>query len=167
MVLMAGFLLCRSKQGKNFRWNERKIVDYEWVLRCGLGITFMGHYKKFSNIEFFLLAGLGGFSYIDILQICRIVSKFHYLYTMNYRCMPMMTYEPFWRMMNERKISTYSLEVDYGFNKAFIHRWKHTKNMNPSIDYICDTFSCSVEDLVVHIRNESVDKNFCMRTGDK
>jgi DNA-binding Xre family transcriptional regulator len=62
-----------------------------------------------------------------------------------------MTYEPFWRMMNERRISTYSLEVDYGFNKAFIHRLKHNKNMNlSSIDYICDVFCCPV----VHIRND-------------
>jgi len=65
---------------------------------------------------------------------------------------PMMTYDPFWRMMGEREISTYSLEVDYGFNKAFIHRLKHNKNMTlSSIDYICDIFSCSVEDVVVHI----------------
>ena len=66
--------------------------------------------------------------------------------------MPMMTYDPFWRMMDERRISTYSLEVDYGFNKAFIYRLKHNKNMTlSSIDYICDVFSCSVEDVVVHI----------------
>ena len=66
--------------------------------------------------------------------------------------MPMMTYDPFWRMMDERRISTYSLEVDYGFNKSFINRLKNNKNMNlSSIDYICDVFSCSVEDVVVHI----------------
>jgi len=55
-------------------------------------------------------------------------------------------------MMDERGISTYSLEVDYGFNKSFIHRLKNNKNMNlSSIDYICEVFSCSVEDVVVHI----------------
>ena len=70
--------------------------------------------------------------------------------------MPMMTYDPFWRMMDERRISTYSLEVDYGFNKAFIHRLKHNKNMNlSSINYICDMFCCPIEDVVVHIRNDS------------
>lgn len=69
--------------------------------------------------------------------------------------MPMMTYDPFWRMMDERRISTYSLEVDYSFNKAFIHRLNHNKNMNlSSIDYICEIFCCSVEDVVVHIRND-------------
>ena len=79
--------------------------------------------------------------------------------------MPMMTYEPFWRMMDERRISTYSLEVDYGFNKAFIHRLKHNKNMNlSSIDYICDVFCCPVEDVVVHTRNDKgVGENDCLK----
>ena len=105
------------------------------------------------------------FSYMSILQICRIANDSPILYTGDAGMMPMMTYEPFWRMMNERKISTYSLEVDYGFNKAFIHRLKHNKNMNlSSIDYICDVFCCSVEDVVVHIRNESgVDENYFMK----
>ncbi len=57
--------------------------------------------------------------------------------------------------MDERRISTYSLEVDYGFNKAFIHRLKHNKNMNlSSIDYICEVFCCPVEDVVVHTGND-------------
>lgn len=68
----------------------------------------------------------------------------------------MMTYDPFWRMMNEREISIYSLEVDYGLNKAFIHRLKHNKNMNlSSIDSICEMFRCSVEDVVVYISNNN------------
>lgn len=71
--------------------------------------------------------------------------------------------------MNERRISTYSLEVDYGFNKAFIHRLKHNKNMNlSSIDYICDVFSCSVEDVVVHIGNQGNSNGNCsLNTGDE
>lgn len=83
--------------------------------------------------------------------------------------MPMMTYDPFWRMMNERRISTYSLEVDYGFNKAFIHRLKHNKNMNlTSIDYICEIFCCSVEDVVVHIRNDcSVSESSFLETRER
>lgn len=66
----------------------------------------------------------------------------------------MMTYDPFWKMMEEREISTYSLEIDYGFNKAVINRLKRNKNMNlSSIDYICEVFSCSVEEVVVHVGN--------------
>lgn len=106
---------------------------------------------------------------MNILQICRIANDLPILYTGDAGMMPMMTYEPFWRMMNERKISTYSLEVDYGFNKAFIHRLKHNKNMNlSSIDYICDVFSCSVEDVVVHIGNESdVGEKYCLSVKNK
>ena len=103
---------------------------------------------------------------IAILQICRIANDSPILYTGDAGVMPMMTYEPFWRMMNERRISTYSLEVDYGFNKAFIHRLKHNKNMNlSSIDYICDIFSCSVEDVVVHIKNEKIVEKFLNENG--
>lgn len=83
--------------------------------------------------------------------------------------MPMMIYAPFWRMMNERRISTYSLEVDYGFNKAFIHRLKHNKNMNlSSIDYICDIFCCPVEDVVVHVRTDcGDDEDGGLKAGEK
>lgn len=71
--------------------------------------------------------------------------------------------------MDERRISTYSLEVDYGFNKAFIHRLKHNKNMNlSSIDYICDVFSCSVEDVVVHIGKKECGSGSCrLNVGDR
>lgn len=81
----------------------------------------------------------------------------------------MMTYDLFWRMMGERKISPYSLEVDYGLNKAFIHRLKHNKSMNlSSIDYICDVFSCSVEDVVVHIGiSEGNSEGYCSNAGGR
>lgn len=83
--------------------------------------------------------------------------------------MLMMMYTPFWRMMNERRISTYSLEVDYGFNKAFIQRLKHNKNMTlSSIDYICDIFCCPVEDVVVHVRTDcGDDEDGGLKAGEK
>ena len=94
--------------------------------------------------------------YMGILQICRIVNRPSALYIGNIRKrLSMMTYDPFWKMMEEREISTYSLEIDYGFNKAVINRLKHNKNMNlSSIDYICEVFSCSVEEVVVHVGNK-------------
>lgn len=68
----------------------------------------------------------------------------------------MMTYDPFWKMMEQRKITTYSLEIDYGFNKAVINRLKRNKNMNlSSIDYICELFSCSVEEVVVYVSGKA------------
>lgn len=81
----------------------------------------------------------------------------------------MMTYDPFWRMMDGRRISTHSLEVYYGFNKAFIHRLKHNKNMNlSSIDYIRDELYCSVEDVVVHIGiKEGNGGGYYLNTGDR
>lgn len=93
------------------------------------------------------------------------------IYPIYYRLqvqMPMMTYDPFWRMMNERRISTYSLEVDYGFNKSIIHRLKNNKNMNLSyIDYICNVFCCPVEDVVVHIRNDCAANEDGTESGGK
>lgn len=124
----------------------------------------------FSGVEFFnhIAETLSVVFYLFILHLCRIANRKLLIYYKLTGAKPMMTYDPFWRMMDERRISTYSLEVDYGFNKAFIHRLKHNKNMNlSSIDYICDVFSCPVEDVVVHIgMKEGSNEGYRLNAGD-
>ncbi len=66
----------------------------------------------------------------------------------------MMSTQPFWDMMKERKISVYALEYDYDLNPAEISRLKHNHNFSlNTLDRYCDLFHCQIEDIVVHIPN--------------
>jgi DNA-binding Xre family transcriptional regulator len=63
----------------------------------------------------------------------------------------MISYQPFWEMMQKKNISTYALEYEYGLNKSEIHRLKHDHNFNIFfIDHLCSLFDCEIEDVVIH-----------------
>ena len=67
----------------------------------------------------------------------------------------MISYEPFWKMMNERGISTYSLQYTYNLNPAIINRLKHNHNFNIEyIDYLCTLFDCEIQDIVCHVNSK-------------
>jgi len=63
----------------------------------------------------------------------------------------MITFDPFWELMRERKITVYNLEYSYGLNPADISRLKHNHNytMN-SLDRFCNLFHCQPGDLIVY-----------------
>lgn len=44
----------------------------------------------------------------------------------------MITYEPFWKLLRERKISTYMLIYKYGINSYTIDRLRHDKPLKTS-----------------------------------
>ncbi|MGN0327533.1 MAG: helix-turn-helix domain-containing protein [Lachnospira sp.] len=61
----------------------------------------------------------------------------------------MISFEPFWKMLNEEGITTYNLEYDYEFNPAEISRLKHNHNFTLKyIDYLCYTFQCQPGDIL-------------------
>lgn len=67
----------------------------------------------------------------------------------------MITFEPFWSMLKKRGISTYSLELQYSMNKSIIDRLRKDHNMTlHSIDYLCETFDCRIEDVLVFRSNK-------------
>ena len=52
-------------------------------------------------------------------------------------------------MLDDRKISTYKLEVEYGLNKAVINRLKHNHNITlHTLNQLCQLFHCKVEDII-------------------
>ncbi|MDD6194999.1 MAG: helix-turn-helix transcriptional regulator [Lachnospiraceae bacterium] len=64
----------------------------------------------------------------------------------------MITFDPFWKMMEERHITIYDLEYTYGLNPADISRLKHNHNYTlKSIDNLCRLFDCQPSDIIRYI----------------
>ena len=71
----------------------------------------------------------------------------------------MITYEPFWRTMKEKGISSYKLEKQYGMSKSMIFKLKHDKNVNlATVNELCKMFECNLTDVVAYIPDEEAEK---------
>lgn len=63
----------------------------------------------------------------------------------------MISYEPLWKTLKKRGLSTYTLRDTMGFGGGTIQRLR--KNMSVStntLDDLCRKLSCSLEDIVVY-----------------
>lgn len=68
----------------------------------------------------------------------------------------MITYKPLWKMLKERNINTYKMEMEYGLNKAIIHRLKHNHNITlNTLDQLCKLFDCKVEDIIQYEKDDN------------
>ncbi|QHI73967.1 helix-turn-helix domain-containing protein [Aminipila terrae] len=67
----------------------------------------------------------------------------------------MISYEPFWQTISDKKISTYNLIKKYGISSSTISRLKHNKGINTNtIDDLCTILECTVSDIIKHIPNK-------------
>lgn len=63
----------------------------------------------------------------------------------------MISYEPFYKTIKEKNISTYKLITHYGFSRSLIDRLKHNKPISTvTLDDICRILECKVEDVIVY-----------------
>ena len=61
----------------------------------------------------------------------------------------MINYDPLWKTMEEKHVSSYALIEKYGFYKATIQRLRKNQSVNMrTIDDLCQILDCSVEDIV-------------------
>lgn len=61
----------------------------------------------------------------------------------------MIIYDPLWRTLKEKKVSTYKLRKDYNFSKGTLDRLKQGKNITmDTLDVLCDILDCSVSDII-------------------
>ena len=61
----------------------------------------------------------------------------------------MITYEPFYRTLKERKMTTSTLINKYGVSRSFLDRLKHNKPISTqTIDDLCAYLDCNVEDIL-------------------
>ena len=67
----------------------------------------------------------------------------------------MITYEPFWRTLRERKVSTYILIKEHGISSATIDRLRKNEGISTSkIDDLCKILDCKVEDVICYVPDE-------------
>ena len=64
----------------------------------------------------------------------------------------MISYEPFWRTLKEKKISTYALITKYNISSATIDRMKKGSGISTmKIDDFCRILDCGVSDIIEYI----------------
>ena len=75
--------------------------------------------------------------------------------TSMYYNISMISYEPFYKKLKEKNISTYRLVNDYGISRSLLDRLKHNKPITTvTIDDLCAILQCQVEDILIYIPNE-------------
>lgn len=66
----------------------------------------------------------------------------------------MISYEPLYRTMKERGISTYKLINEYGISRSLLDRLKHNKPISTvTLNDLCTIFDCRVEDVMLFIKD--------------
>lgn len=68
----------------------------------------------------------------------------------------MISYSPLWETMRQRGITTYALIKDYSFSRGTLDSLKQNRNISTAtLDDLCNILSCRVEDVLVHIPDET------------
>lgn len=67
----------------------------------------------------------------------------------------MISYEPFYKTIKEKGISTYKLVMQYGISRSLLDRLKHNKPISTvTLDDLCKILSCRVEEIIVFKADE-------------
>ena len=61
----------------------------------------------------------------------------------------MISYEPLWKTLKKRKISTYTLITKYEINPRTINNLKHNKSITMyTVEKLCHILECTPNDIV-------------------
>ncbi len=61
----------------------------------------------------------------------------------------MISYEPFWKTLKDKKISTYKLINEYDISSSILDRMRKGKGITTAkIDDFCKILNCRVEDII-------------------
>ena len=72
------------------------------------------------------------------------------------RIISMITYDPLWKTLNDRNMSTYDLIYKYGLSANTIHRIKNGKAVTTNtLNELCFILKCSVSDLIEYQESEN------------
>ncbi len=64
----------------------------------------------------------------------------------------MVSYEPLWRVMEQRGISTYTLIVKYNINPRTINNLKHNKGITVyTLERLCQILGCTPNDVIAFL----------------
>ena len=68
----------------------------------------------------------------------------------------MISYEPFYKTLKEKGMTTYKLINMYGISRSLLDRLKHNKPLSTvTIDDLCKILSCKIEEIAVYIPEEN------------
>ena len=66
----------------------------------------------------------------------------------------MISYEPLYRTMKEKGITTYTLIQKHGVSRSLLDRLKHNKPISTvTLNDLCTILDCKVEDVLVYIKD--------------
>ena len=64
----------------------------------------------------------------------------------------MISYEPFYKTLKAKGISTYKLINNYGISRSLLDRLKHNKPISTvTLNDLCTILNCKVEDILLFI----------------
>ena len=67
----------------------------------------------------------------------------------------MISYDPLWRTLDEKNMTTYDLIYKNGFSSNTIHRMKHGKAITTTtLNELCFILKCEIADLIMYIDEE-------------
>lgn len=67
----------------------------------------------------------------------------------------MITYDPLWRTLKEKNISTYKLEKEYGMSKSMIYKLRNNKNVTlETVEQLCEMLDCELWDVLEYKPNK-------------
>ena len=69
----------------------------------------------------------------------------------------MINYEPFWRTIKDKKVSTYALREKHGISSETLHRLRHNKPVTTTtLNDLCGILDCGVSDIIRYERDDPV-----------
>lgn len=61
----------------------------------------------------------------------------------------MISFEPLWNTMKEKRITTYQLIEDYNVSKGTLDNLKHNRNVTlQTLEDLCHILKCPIQDIV-------------------
>ena len=67
----------------------------------------------------------------------------------------MISYEPFYKTLKDKKITTYKLINTYGVSRSLLDRLKHNKPISTvTLNDLCTFLNCKVEEIIVFVSDE-------------
>ncbi len=73
--------------------------------------------------------------------------------------MNMIIYEPLYKTMKIKGISTYKLVNTYGISRSLLDRLKHNKPISTvTLNDLCKILDCRVEDILKYVRDSEAEQ---------
>lgn len=71
----------------------------------------------------------------------------------------MISYEPLYKTLKEKGISTYKLINQFGVSRSLLDRLKHNKPISTvTLNDLCNILNCKVEEVLVYIEDDTKNK---------